>query len=395
MSCYRRDTRDKLQMITYASRIAHISASRQSLRSLGGSTYNIWKSLSLGFSSYRVFSRSEGVPGESQDGTLIVSLVASNYRRELEFLFTQFLLFREILKWRPDALVCQSPVLGGMVGALVARCLRIPLMVEIHGAEFVKRPGRDHKARILQQLSSLVYPHASVIRVLSEGMKRDFLERNRSTSEKRILVIPPRVDLDVFHPETQRCSQPALTLVMVGAINENKGQARAIRALAKSASPVHLVLVGDGPGLERCRQAAHENRNAINVTFAGRLDPKGVASILRDADVFLMNSKTEGTPRAMMEAMACGLPVVTTNAGYCRDLVQDGSTGFVLSEQRTEEHLIRLVEMLTSDDQLRHRMGDSAAGYARKHFDARKIYTQYRAAIGEMANANLPRMDGQ
>jgi len=125
------------------------------------------------------------------------------------------------------------------------------------------------------------------------------------------------------------------------------------------------------------------------------LDPKGVASILRDADVFLMNSKTEGTPRAMMEAMACGLPVVTTNAGYCRDLVQDGSTGFVLSEQRTEEHLIRLVEMLTSDDQLRHRMGDSAAGYARKHFDARKIYTQYRAAIGEMANANLPRMDGQ
>lgn len=379
----------------YPYKVVHFSASRQTLYDREGSTYKIWKSLSIGFSSYRVFARSRGAAGSCHDGRLCLTLINSKYTREIEFLLTQFFTFREILEWKPDVLVSQSPVLGGMVGALVSRCLGIPLMVEIHGAELVKRPLQDHKARILQCLARCVYPHARVIRVLSEGMKKDFLERNRRIAAERVLVIPPRVDLSIFYPKSRCSSTAALTVVMVGAINENKGQARAIRALARSVFPIHLVLVGDGPGLKRCREVVRENRDAINVTFTGSLDPTSVAGTLRAADVFLMNSRTEGTPRAMMEAMACGLPVIATNAGYCRDLVQDGSTGFILSEERAEEHLIELIELLTCDAPLRCKIGESAAVYATQHFDARKIYERYRRAIGEMADSNALGGDGK
>ena len=61
---------------------------------------------------------------------------------------------------------------------------------------------------------------------------------------------------------------------------------------------------------------------------------KQVAAVLRSSDVFVMYSQTEATPRAVMEAMAVGLPVVTTDAGFCADIVEHGHEGFASAGSR-------------------------------------------------------------
>ena len=87
-----------------------------------------------------------------------------------------------------------------------------------------------------------------------------------------------------------------------------------------------------------------------------------------------------------MEGMAAGLPIITTNAGFCADVVENGVQGFVLGDDPTAE-IVQCLERLLGDDELRARMGQAARARAEAEFDADKLYERYRALIRETAEA--------
>lgn len=137
----------------------------------------------------------------------------------------------------------------------------------------------------------------------------------------------------------------------------------------------HLLLAGDGGLREACRHRAGE------LGIAGRVHLMGVqtetADILAAADIFALASDWEGTPLAVMEAMAAGLPVAATAVGGVPELVADGETG-LLSAPGDIRALSSSLARLASEPDLRQAMGSAAAARAQA-FGVESMVSQYAA----------------
>jgi glycosyltransferase involved in cell wall biosynthesis len=201
----------------------------------------------------------------------------------------------------------------------------------------------------------------------------------------KIVVLPPRVNLERFSraKRTWSVGSPS-KVVMVGAVNENKGQRRLIDAVLPAFDDVEIWIVGDGPGKAACAEAARFYGGMDRVKFYGRLTHDQLSELLPQADIFVMFSRNEGTPRALMEAMVVGLPVITTNAGFCADVVESGRSGIVLGNAPQAE-VCDALKSLLADQKLREEMGSAAREQAMQNFDSVILFPRYRELIREVA----------
>jgi glycosyltransferase involved in cell wall biosynthesis len=121
-------------------------------------------------------------------------------------------------------------------------------------------------------------------------------------------------------------------MVAVGRLDHQKDPLMMIRALEtviQRHPDVHLIWVGEGVLRDQVLRESNARSLSGNVTLAGLLKPEEVGDVHRAADMFVMSSAYEGMPIALIEAMACGLPVVTTSVGEVRRLVTPGYNGEV------------------------------------------------------------------
>ena len=368
---------------TYDLHVLHIGPGSYAPHDRGHSTYAIWRALASGFRRYDVVGRSTGDDAQWTDGPLTVRLLRRGMERELEFLWKQFELVPLGRSLRPDVVVCQSPALGGLAALRIARKTGAGTLMEIHGYEYFvdARPGS--RIWLLQQISRYALRRANLIRVLSEGMKERLLHRYGAELGGKVSVLPPRVDLNLFEMKLRPATfGPCLRLIMVGAINANKGQLRLIRALRQGPVPIELHIVGDGPDLVKCREEAEDS--SLPIICHGAQDQRHVVELLQQSDVFVMYSKSEGTPRAMMEAMATGLPVVTTDAGFCADVVRHGTEGIVLGPDPDKE-IESVFSRLFERPEATRRMGLAARARAESDYDAAALFSRYRDLIADAA----------
>ena len=137
-----------------------------------------------------------------------------------------------------------------------------------------------------------------------------------------------------------------------------------------------LILAGDGPEAPVARQLAEELGVSDRVTFVGVVDT--VASLLACADLFLLPSETESFGLAALEAMASGVPVITTDVGGLPEVVEDGLTGYLApvgDVERMAEYAISLLR----DEKEWERFSQAARDRAAARFDYRTIVPKYEA----------------
>jgi glycosyltransferase involved in cell wall biosynthesis len=172
--------------------------------------------------------------------------------------------------------------------------------------------------------------------------------------------------------------KPDFDIVNVGTFAEpRKNQA----ALLAFATHHRIALVGAGPLMAEVKRAAHEAGVAERVTFFGRLPHARVFEVLRRSRLMVHTSTDDGLPRAMMEAMACGVPVVAL-----RSTVMGGvprNAGLLVQP----EALPHAVEMILADDWLRRDMGRAARRHVEQHHGPAAI----AAAAGQMYDAIFPK----
>jgi glycosyltransferase involved in cell wall biosynthesis len=142
-----------------------------------------------------------------------------------------------------------------------------------------------------------------------------------------------------------------------------------------------LFLVGEGPeraaiDAEVARLDAHQQ-----VVFLGLR--KDIPRLLRGADVFLLTSTSEGIPLTLIEAMATGLPVVSTAVGGTGEVVTEGVTGY-LCPSRDDAALSQAVLRLASDGELRRRMGEAGREQAVALFSEERMAQRYHELYSEM-----------
>src|SRR5262249_21128117 len=125
-----------------------------------------------------------------------------------------------------------------------------------------------------------------------------------------------------------------LQIVAVGALSWGKGYEYALMTLRKVLDrgvAARLTIAGTGDETQRLYHAMDELGLRNHVLLCGALSPLQVRELLRTADVFLHSSLSEGISNSVLEAMACGLPIVTTECGGMREAVTNGEEGFVVA----------------------------------------------------------------
>src|SRR5215218_7505499 len=180
----------------------------------------------------------------------------------------------------------------------------------------------------------------------------------------KLHVVRCGVDLRAF-PPAPRSSGATFSILCVGrlvAIKAHGVLLEAVAALVAAGVDAHLTLVGDGPRREALEALVRDRRLADRVRFAGRVGQDEIGAFYRAADIFCLPSFAEGVPVVLMEAMASGLPVVSTRVNGIPELVEDGVSGLLVAPGRSDL-LAEALRTLADDAAYRAELGD--AGRAR------------------------------
>ncbi len=175
-------------------------------------------------------------------------------------------------------------------------------------------------------------------------------------------------------------------LVAVGRLDYQKAPLLMVRALAKAISSrpdVHLIWIGEGVLRDNMLKEISASGLVDNVTLAGLLDPEQVADINRAADIFVMSSAYEGMPIALIEAMACGLPVVTTDVGEVRRLVSSGINGEICPADDAGELALALIRCIDSCQQYRGGASIETASRYTPKCVLGPVYANYRRLVSQ------------
>jgi glycosyltransferase involved in cell wall biosynthesis len=173
-------------------------------------------------------------------------------------------------------------------------------------------------------------------------------------------VVPNVVDTSVFAPAPieQRNASDAPHIVVTRNLEHLYGNDLAIDALAKVRQVfprARLTIAGSGPELEPLRRQAAARGLAEAVHFAGRLETQDVVELYRSADVALNPSRADNTPNSVLEAAACGLPVVSTRVGGVPFLVEHGVSAWLVEPESANAIAAGLLQVLQTKD-LRDRL---------------------------------------
>jgi glycosyltransferase involved in cell wall biosynthesis len=145
------------------------------------------------------------------------------------------------------------------------------------------------------------------------------------------------------------------------------------------------TVVGDGPLKEQLQETAQTLGVAGQTVFAGVCaDP---ADYLKKASFFVLPSRSEGMPNVLLEAMACGLPIIATSVGGIPDIIRDGCNGLVIAPDDVPALRLALTSLMTDHDLVR-RLGKQARKDAEEHFSIDKVADAYLSLYQTITTQN-------
>ncbi len=216
----------------------------------------------------------------------------------------------------------------GVAAMRISRALQVPFSIKARGSDihyWARRAGV--KAQILEAGLS-----ASKLLAISAAMKNDLVALGMP--ERKISTHYTGVDLQRFQPTDRRLAKKNLgvsgpLLATVGALIPLKGQALVLEAL-RLLPEATLFIAGQGPDRKKLGVLAQQLGLANRVRFLGDLPPEKVAQLLAAADVMVLPSRSEGLANVWVEALASGTPIVISDVGGAREVIQDGRAGRIV-----------------------------------------------------------------
>ena len=264
-------------------------------------------------------------------------------------------------------IISGDPFELGWVAMRLAKKFALPWQVELHGdfysTGYWKWSSPENFVR--HYMGRRVLHEACCIRAVSERVRASLTMR-LGIPDSRIAVFPVETDITKLLASSrgtylqEKYGNFDFFLLCVCTLNTVKNvgmQIRTLHDIVKKHPKTALVLVGEGSERPVLTMLTEHFRVAQNVVFAGT--QKDLLPYYASADAFMLTSHAEGWGRAVVEAMASGLAVVTTDVGLAGELLLNGKNGMVIP-RGNEKALTHAIERLIEDSQLRKRLGASA-----------------------------------
>jgi glycosyltransferase involved in cell wall biosynthesis len=310
---------------------------------------------------------------------------------------------------RPDVVhhVAMKPVL---YGSIAARLAGVPCVVNaLAGMGYLSSSSRPHVRMIRRAVLfcfRMLFNRPGSILIVQNKDDRAVFERLGVATDRIRLIRGSGVDLNVFSPPPTRSERPTVTAVMASRLLRDKGvieYVEAARLLRKRNVPVRLALAGapDGANPDAVPQSVLDAAQA-----AGELDVLGarsdISALYREADIAVLPSYyREGIPKSLIEAAACGLPIVTTDVAGCRETVgrlkgsplitpiianKNGELGEngILVPPKDARTLADAIEFLVRNPDIRSDMGRASREKAEREFGIETVVGQTMAVYNEL-----------
>jgi sugar transferase (PEP-CTERM/EpsH1 system associated) len=292
-------------------------------------------------------------------------------------------LYRLCRDWKPA--VVHSRNQSGLDALLPARLAGVPFCIHSeHGWDTDDIDGKKFKPALLRRLHTpLVSQYLTVSRHL-----QDYLVRRVGIDARRIRQIYNGVDTARFAPRAHQprvalppgfAPEGAVVIGTVGRLQAVKDQATLLKAFAeacKHAPRMRLVIVGDGPLRDELQALANSLGISDTVWFSGALSD--VPAVLRELDVFVLPSLSEGISNTILEALSCGVPVVATAVGGNPELIQDGQYGRLFTPGDVPA-LSQILLDYAASPELRLQHAGAARRVAVEQFSLDKMMANYQA----------------
>ena len=242
--------------------------------------------------------------------------------------------FRMVRSWKPDLLHIFFGYPTGPIGWMIQKRFHLPYVLSLLGADvpgiYNQEVGIQHA--ILKPLTKIIWRNAGFVVANSQGLKEAAETNVRGC---QVDVIENGIDLETFYPGNRRDRTSGLRLLFVARFAVNKRLDLLLQAckelLNEGEADWSLTVIGDGPlrqdyetflaGDERLRQRIH---------LLGWVKIEQLRDHYHSSDVFVLTSDYEGMPSVVLQAMACGLPIISTRVQGSEGMVVDGENGYFI-----------------------------------------------------------------
>ncbi|MFN8153324.1 MAG: N-acetyl-alpha-D-glucosaminyl L-malate synthase BshA [Bacteroidia bacterium] len=236
---------------------------------------------------------------------------------------------------------------------LAAQGITLPVVTTLHGTD-ITLVGKDSS---YEPVVTFAINHSDGVTAVSDSLRQDTYRNFRISKE--IEVIPNFIDLTRFSKQPKDHFRKAIApngerlVVHTSNFRKVKRVQDVIYVFErlKKKVPSKLLLIGDGPERHNAEQLCRELNLCDDIRFLGKQEL--IEEILSIADLFIMPSETESFGLAALEAMACQVPVISSNAGGMPELNIDGVTGFMSNVGDVDDMAANAVKILRDDDTLK------------------------------------------
>jgi L-malate glycosyltransferase len=267
--------------------------------------------------------------------------------------------------------------------------ISIPIVTTLHGTD-ITLVGKDPS---FTHVVTYALNHSDTITSVSDSLKQDTYKLFKVS--KDIHVIPNFIDFERFSKKPREHFRKAIStngeklLVHTSNFRKVKRVEDVVRTFGKVSSKMaaKLLLVGDGPERQNIEMLCRELNLCDNIIFLGKQDP--VEEILSVCDLFLMPSETESFGLAALEAMACEVPVISSNAGGIPELNVDGVTGFLCNVGDVDAMAEKALYILSDETRLKQFKSNAKKRALEFHID--NIVPQYEKVYEQVTRKEAVR----
>jgi glycosyltransferase involved in cell wall biosynthesis len=279
--------------------------------------------------------------------------------------------------------------LSSVLALLCARIARRPLLHVEHGSDYAQLSGRASRAvahsydlllgrLVLRRADGVVAISRAAANFVRELSGRDVPVVYRGMRLEQLQAAP-------LEQELLRRAGGRPVVTFAGRLFDGKGVADLLQAFAALRdAPALLCIVGEGPRRQELEQLAARLGISEQVEFLGSVPLPRSWGVMRDSDIIVNPSYTEGLPTAVLEAALLGKPILATDVGGTSEIVTDGRGAFLFAAHDIDALRARL-QLLLTDPGMRGRMGEAARAEATGRFDWQMSATRFMQIVRGLA----------
>jgi glycosyltransferase involved in cell wall biosynthesis len=302
----------------------------------------------------------KGLPGESCERGFYIHRIPLKKVRIFGAFFYWYAVFKKIWKIDPDLVHVQS-LISGMPALISKNLLKIPYAVWAQGSDVY------HPKGFIKWTSRTVIKNADSAIALTKDMQKAMLD----IYDRDITIVPNGINLAEVpdEPAVRDEVDQGKRILYVGRLSPVKGVQYLIRAMKQVHDTIpdaRLIIIGSGRERGMLEALSTELGIQEYVQFRGEVPHESVLSFMQQADVFVLPSLSEGFPMVIVEALACGLPVVGSRVGGMPEIITDGTNGYLV-EAKDVRALAEKILFLLHDEKLRKKISDNNKELVKKY----------------------------